>query len=175
MTDMPIDILNRRLGQIRDNGDIDFDNTAIALDIDTELQEKFIIIPLADIDEVEIDDNPDNTRFKYQAGSGPEAIRAMDGDNPNWLYNSALHALAMYRHLEQRQKLEQRPEPGVYQGKASAGYFAVIVTADQRVLVQQEQGGYRDVTESWDLHLKRSGLQIWPLQRVDITDGTVEK
>ena len=81
--EMPFDVLNKRLGKIRDNGDIDFDNTAAALDIDEELQRKFVSIPYEEIAAVEIEDTSrTNVHTSLQAGSGPETIRANPDDNP---------------------------------------------------------------------------------------------
>lgn len=175
--EMPMDILNKRLGKIRDNGDIDFDNTAAAVDIDTELQSKFLFFPIEEIEAVEIEEN----RGHLYAGSGPEHCAAAEADNPNWLYNHAVHALALYWHLKkvqdaaadaekaEAQKLAARPEPGVYQGNGGIHYFTVIVTADRRVLVGQKLGGYEDQSDLYD----RMQAGFWNLQRVDVTDGTV--
>lgn len=41
--EMPMDVLNNRLGKLRDSGILDGDNTAYAIDIDQELREKFLI------------------------------------------------------------------------------------------------------------------------------------
>jgi hypothetical protein len=94
--EMPVDVLNKRLGNIRDNGDIDFDNTMTAIDIDEELQEKFLFFPFEEIRAVQIHDDGDG---KFHIGDGPERCSARAHENPNWLYNHALHALAMWQHL----------------------------------------------------------------------------
>ena len=173
--EMPFDVLNRRLGRLRDSGNIDFDNTALAVDIDTEMQEMFMFVPQEEIDAVEIEPSKDGHGFF--AGSGPETIRAHHGDNPAWLYNSAVHALAMYQHLQKLEKereaeaakLAKRPEPGVYQGSNRGGnYFVVIVTTDKRVLVPQTEGGADDYTKIWD-----ADPELWKLQRIDVADGTI--
>jgi hypothetical protein len=177
--EMPMDVLNKRLGQIRDNGDIDFDNTAAAIDIDSELQEKFLFFPMEEIEAVEIEED----RGQLHAGAGPEHCVAGPDENPNWLYNHAMNALALWWRLkndqekaeqekaEQEQleaaKVARRPEPGVYQGRNVAGrYFTTIVTDDRRVMVQQASGGLTDNTSMWD-------QDPWLVRRVDITDGTI--
>lgn len=175
--EMPFDVLNHRLGKIRDNGDIDFDNTAAALDIDMELQAKYLFFPIEELEAAEIREVHSGT---FHIGDGPEKCSAQGGENPAWLYNHALNALALYWHLKRREELEEeqrkieavwakRPEPGLYQGRA-AQCFTVIVTEDRRVLVQMDQGGLRDATEDWDT----GSNQIWRLQRIDITDGTIQ-
>lgn len=175
--EMPFDVLNHRLGKLRDSGLLEGDNTAIAIDIDQDLQRQFIFIPQEEIDAVEIQDRGEGAIQKWEAGSGPETIRAHHGDNPAWLYNSAVHALAMYQHLQKLEKereaeaakLAKRPEPGVYQGSNRGGnYFVVIVTTDKRVLVPQTEGGADDYTKIWD-----ADPELWKLQRIDVADGTI--
>jgi hypothetical protein len=135
--EMPMDVLNKRLGQIRDNGDIDFDNTMAAVDIDSELQEKFIFIPQEEIDAVEIKDSKDGHGF--YAGSGPEVIQAGEHDNPAWLYNSAVHALALWWKMTQDARKDEtraalRPAPGVYELWTGGERLTAIVTADRRII-----------------------------------------
>ena len=175
--EMPFDVLNRRLGRLRDSGLLEGDNTAIAIDIDQDLQRQFIFIPQEEIDAVEIVPLKNDMHSNLRAGSGPETIRANLADNPAWLYNSAVHALAMYQHLKKLQeqealeaaKLAKRPEPGVYQGSNRGGnYFVVIVTTDKRVLVPQTEGGADDYTKIWD-----ADPELWKLQRIDVADGTI--
>lgn len=182
MTEMPFDVLNTRLGKIRDNGDIDFDNTAAALDIDMELQSKFLFFPIEELEAVEIEEN----RLGLSAGSGPEHCAAGENENPNWLYNHAVNALALYWRLKNDQEdrerlakeqeaLAQRPEPGVYLGYSNAmNRFTVIVTEDRRVLVTVSVGGsgagMNDCTALWDERARNS----WILHKVDLTDGSVE-
>jgi hypothetical protein len=174
--EMPVDVLNKRLGKIRDNGDIDFDNTMAAVDIDSELQEKFIFFPIEELEQL-IKDELEEGRERFVLGSGPEHCAASVGENPQWLYNHARNALALYWKLTEDQKqaeyeaekLERRPEPGMYQGKA-AEYMAVLVTDDRRVLVQQKGGGFADLSPTWDA----GGKDSWNLQRINLTDGTIE-
>lgn len=175
--EMPFDILNQRLGKIRDNGDIDFDNTATAMDIDQELQDKFVFFPFEELEAVEIE----NDREVLHAGSGPEHCSATSASNPTWLYNHAMNALALWWRLKRDQereeakqatlaKLARRPQPGVYQAFAHLNYFTVIVPDDRRVLVSMTNGGLRDASQEWDAY--ENGP--WALQRIDLTDGTVQ-
>lgn len=170
--EMPVDILNQRLGKLRDNGDIDFDNTAVAVDIDSELQEKFLFFPIAELEELE--EQIETSRDMLYLGQGTGYINVLESDKPEDLFTKAENALALYWHLKkkadaEKDRLAKRPEPGVYQGK-SASYFTVLVTEDRRVLVQQTSGGFADLTEAWD---KGTAGRYWGLQRINITDGTV--
>jgi hypothetical protein len=176
---MPVDVLNHRLGKIRDNGDIDFDNTMAAVDIDSELQEKFLFFPIEELEQL-IRDELEEGRDRFVLGSGPEHCAASIHENPQWLLNHARNALALYWKLMEDQKLaeheaeklERRPEPGVYQGTHTGNkHFTVLVTEDRRVLVGQSTGGFDDYTTQWDQHAATS--LAWTLQRIDITDGTI--
>jgi hypothetical protein len=133
--EMPMDVLNKRLGQIRDNGDIDFDNTMAAVDIDSELQEKFLFIPFEELEAVEIEQNRD----ELHAGSGPEHCMAGPGDNPNWLYNHGINALALWWKMTQDARKDEtraalRPAPGVYELWTGGERLTAIVTADRRII-----------------------------------------
>ena len=87
----------------------------------------------------------------------------------------------MWQHLSrlqerkaEQEKLDKRPECGVYQGYDDDEYFTVIVTSRRRVLVQQATGGLSDMTELWDAKASDTPCP-WALQRIDITDGTITK
>lgn len=155
--EMPMDVLNRRLGKIRDNGDIDFDNTAAALDIDMELQAKFLTIPFEELEAVEIEE----TRGTYNAGSGQEHCGANESANPDWLYNHGINALALWwklKNTQERQEQEQieaaklarRPKPGVYELWTGGEQHVVAVTADRRILALTAHHASRDFTEIFD-------------------------
>ena len=156
--EMPMDILNKRLGEIRDNGDIDFDNTSVAVDIDMELQSKFLFFPIEEIEAVEIEGDRDN----YHAGSGPEHCMATGSENPAWLYNHARNALALYWRLQQdaeraeaeqleAAKLARRPEPGVYSlNTGRAEPYLVAVTAERRIIDLNRTGKCTDFTDTFD-------------------------
>lgn len=162
--EMPMDILNKRLGQIRDNGDIDFDNTAAAVDIDSELQEKFLFFP---IEELEADGAAiEDDRGVLHSGSGPEHCQARPGENPNWLLNHARNALTLYWHLKRREELEEeqreiehnrqiiinrRPEPGVYILNTGGEVHLAVVTAERNIFFGK-RGSHvtQDVTAIFD-------------------------
>lgn len=169
--EMPVDILAARLGKIRDNGDIDFDFdvSALACDIDLELQEKFIVIPQEEIDAVELE----NDRGQWHAGSGPEHCVAGLGENPAWLYNHAVNALALYKQLKDAELLEaeqreierkyqenlaQRPEPGIYHLTTGRGVdpYLVAVTADRRIIDLKRTGKCTDFTDTFDTLTNKS-------------------
>lgn len=175
--EMPVDVLTNRLGRLADDNVLQHnDYTALALDIDTELQEKFIFIPIEEIDAVEIEKTGETRNLlHFKAGGGPETIRARKDDNPFWLYHSAVNALAMLRFLQKEQaRKANRPQPGVYQGHDDDGesYFAVIVTEDRRVLVQQSDGGLEDLSADWDRAYERAAGS-WNLQRIDTVTGAI--
>lgn len=133
--EMPVDILNKELGSIRDNGDIDFDNTMAAVNIDTILQEKFLTIPFEELEAVEIE----QTRDELHAGSGPEHCMAGPGENPNRLYNHGINALALWWRMTQdarkdEAKASKRPAPGVYKLWTGGHLHTAIVTADRRII-----------------------------------------
>lgn len=173
MPEMPIDILTERFGRLVDNSQLDVsDYASLAMDIDTELQQKFLSIPLAEIDAIEIEDN----RGQFHAGSGPEHCKADDFENPNWLYNHAMNALALYFRIKSEQerreaKMNLRPEPGVYSAKhpGSRQAFAVIVTADREVIVPMEQGDLCDQSDIYDAFAAKG--TPWVMNRVNTTTG----
>lgn len=158
--EMPMDILNKRLGDIRDNGDIDFDNTAAALDIDMELQSKFLFFP---IEELEADGAAiEDDRGVLHAGDGPEHCQARPGENPNWLLNHARNAMTLYWHLRQIEEAERmernrqvimarRPEPGIYSlNTGRADPYLVAVTAERRIIDLNRTGKHTDFTDTFD-------------------------
>lgn len=170
MPDMPFDILNQRLGKLRDSGLLEGDNTALAMDIDTELQEKFIFFPIAELDAL-IKDIREPESGTFHLGDGPEKCSAQSSENPNWLYNHAENALALWWHLKRKaEKLAQRPEPGIYRGKYIKSWFTVIVTEDRRIMIPQQMSSrVMDCTDDYD----NRGHAVWKLQRINVTDGTV--
>lgn len=177
--EMPVDILNRRLGKIRDNGDIDFDNTAAAVDIDEELQEKFLFFPLVELEELakEIEENRD----VYNLGQGYAYTAVGKEVDPAELYQRAENVLAVYLHLKRKaeekqineeRKLAKRPEPGLYRAKTGRStWFTLIVTEDRRIMVpQQLTGNSMDFTDEYD-----SGKVNWTdLRQINLADGTVQ-
>lgn len=174
--EMPMDILNKRLGKIRDNGDIDFDNTAAAIDIDSELQEKFLFFPIAELEDIA--EGIEEARGNLYIGQGPGYVSCADDVEVGELFTRAEHYLVMYWEMKKRaEKAEQeaavlakRPEPGVYAG--NGGDFTVIVPEDRRVLVlMKDDGGTRNYSADYDHYLHKS----WKLQRIDLTEGTVAK
>jgi len=147
MAEMPFDVLNARLGKIRDNGDIDFDNTAAAVDIDEELQRKFLFFPIEEIEAVEIEES----RGHLYAGSGPEHCAAGETENPNWLYNHAINALALYWRIKNgEERLARRPEPGAYRASAGGGPVLLVVNARREVFAWVSSGALVNVTGMWD-------------------------
>lgn len=188
--EMPIDVINRHVGNLKRNHNLTgVPGLTVSTMLDQELQAKFTFFPQEEIAAVEIDGtnalDPKAGNFDYSAGSGPETISANENDNPAWYYNAALHALAMYQHLKkvqspeyiaEQKKLAMRPEPGVYLAKArttGGERFTVIVTADRRVLVPaslEYENRLHDHTEGWDERYRHH----WQLERIDITDGTVQ-
>lgn len=83
----------------------DTPTSSLIRDIETE----FILIPRSEVNAVEIEDTGKTHGTTLIAGSGPETIRANTGSNPNWLYNSAVNALAMEKYL--RNSLQGKPVP----------------------------------------------------------------
>lgn len=182
--EMPIDIIKKhtdiRSGLVGPDGLTDGQR---ALNIDLELQRKFLHIPFEDIDTVEIVKDGDS----LVAGSGPEGCYSQPAENPTWLYNHAVNALALWRKLDamqkeeaaaeererkRREKLAQRPQPGVYLGTSLIGQaFTVIVTEDRRVVVVQSEGDPLDMTETWD----KLGQQKWMLRPINVATGTIAK
>jgi hypothetical protein len=148
MAEMPFDVLNARLGKIRDNGDIDFDNTAAAVDIDSELQAKFLFFPIEEIEAVEI---REVHRGTFHAGDGPEKCSAQGHENPAWLYNHALNALALYWRIKNgEERLARRPEPGTYRASAGGGPVLLVVNARREVFAWVSSGALVNVTGLWD-------------------------
>lgn len=156
--EMPVDVLNKELGAIRDNGDIDFDNTMAAVNIDTQLQGKFLFFPIEELEQL-IKEELEEDRDRFVLGSGPEHCAASAGENPNWLYNHARNALALYWKLMEDQKLaeyeaeklERRPAPGVYTLNTGGERHTAIVTADRRILCPRHRSDViNDFTDIFD-------------------------
>jgi hypothetical protein len=169
--EMPVDILNRRLGDIRDNGDIDFDNTMTAVDIDTELQDKFVFFPLEELSEIA--EQVDTSRERLYLGQGVGHLNVPSGISVEDAWTLAENALALWWLRKRDTELEQellakRPRPGVYTG--NGGTFTVIVTEDQRVIVPLIGGGTQDYTDIWDRTLHKS----WKLNRINVATGAIE-
>lgn len=177
--EMPVDILNQRLGKIRDNGDIDFDNTDAAVSIDQELQSKFLFFPIEELEAaaVEIDDDD---RGRFYLGSGPEHCAASTGENPNWLLNHAKNALALYWKLKENERLEaeqarieanrqiiinRRPAPGVYMLNTGGEVHLTVVTADRNIFFgQRGQHETLNVTGIFDGLENKSVWVFTPIQ-----------
>lgn len=172
--EMPVDVLTDRLGKLVDGGALHGDYTTIALNIDERLQEKFYFIPFEEINAVPIEHSKDGHSF--YAGSGPETVRASKHDNPNWLYHTAVHALALWQHvarLQERTKLEQErpkiPGPGVYlvTNRTSNFSFTAIVTEDKRIKVTSRDTG--TLTDQTDSMRTSTSEFVW--QRIDLATG----
>lgn len=167
--EMPVDVLNRRLGDIRDNGDIDFDNTMTAVSIDEELQEKFLFFPDAEIREA-AEAIEEESRWLV-IGQNYGRVSIPKEATVEQAYTLAENALALYWELKRRkeqeaERLAKRPEPGVYIG--NGGDFTVIVAEDRRVLVPIKDGlGMNNYSADWDHYLHKS----WKLQRIDLATG----
>ena len=141
--EMPFDILNARLGKIRDNGDIDFDNTAAAIDIDQELQSKFLFFPIAELEDL-ANEHIEEGRGMLSLGQGPGYVSCADDVEVGELFTRAENYLVMYWELKKRaetaaitaakKKLARRPAPGVYRLHTGGESHTAIVTADQRIL-----------------------------------------
>lgn len=169
--EMPIDIIKKhtdiRSGLVGPDGLTDGQR---ALNIDLELQRKFLHIPFEDIDTVEIVKDRDS----LVAGSGPEGCYSQPAENPTWLYNHAVNALALWRHLtkleeerKERERLALRPQPGVYHTRGSGSLaFTAIVTEDRRVIVPMEDGVLLDQSALHD-------AQGWNMRPIDVAAGTV--
>ncbi|ALY10584.1 hypothetical protein FDH86_gp049 [Arthrobacter phage Tank] len=135
MADMPFDsILDHFANGFDDKLDPD-QAQSHAIDLDQELQSKFLFFNIEEeVDSIEIFDRGEGAIQHLGAGSGPEECTAAHGDNPNWLWNHALNAMALARHLEKAQK----PQPP--QSKES-----VLANTLLKHLVQQSQ---RDAADS---------------------------
>ena len=165
----PLDVLTHRFGKMVDYGVSIPDPTAAAISVDEELQEKFYFIPKEEVDAVPIDKITNNLHATLKAGDGPETIRANENDNPAWLYNSAVHALAMYQHLKLEQERPKIPEPGVYlvTTVASGHATTAIVTSDKRVVVPQT--GLGTMADKTFVFRNSETEFVW--QRVDLATG----
>jgi hypothetical protein len=160
-----MDVLNRRLGQIRDNGDIDFDNTAAAIDIDQELQEKFLFFP--DVELSEIAEAIEEDRGRFVLGQGDAHLSVSDQISAADAYTLAENAAAIYWEVHRRSEMEQarrakRPAPGLY----TMGRIIIGVTADRRIMVQQSgTATFADRTEMYDADtLDEAKGRAWPMK-----------
>jgi hypothetical protein len=70
------------------------------------LEREKIIIDRADVEAVELRRNGEG----IDAGSGPESCHARDSENPNWLWNHGINALALSLHLEVQQSAARESE-----------------------------------------------------------------
>lgn len=167
MTETPADVLVHRLGKLADSGMLDGDYTSCALDIDQELQEKFVFIP---VEEIEYAANEiEERKHYYKCGSGPEEATASKTANPNWAYNMAVNALALHRHLTDVEKklADERPKPGHYLLQAPDATTYTRVTDDHRILVLQRMGGLVDMTESY-LMVGKDHWKLTPIEDVEV-------
>lgn len=174
----PVDVLIERLSKLADNGTFgsEFDYTALARDLGEQLAERFAFIGDDEINAVAIDVD-EGRGYQLEAGTGPETIRGNPDDNPMWLYNSAVNALAMFRHLnrleQQRRRLKRRPAPGLYDVvQANGNHFHMLVTADQQMLGLHPGGLRLAVHEAWDAVVERQGPgEAWTLIQLDASTG----
>ena len=104
MTEMPFDVINNFMHTAFDEA-LDRDQaTDRAMDLDQELQSKFLFFNIAEeIAGAEIHAHGNGT---LRAGSGQEVCTATGTENPNWLYNHAVNALALWWALKERQDKE---------------------------------------------------------------------
>lgn len=168
----PIDIIMKHLGP---EGTTGLTAHQLGMNIDLELQDKFLHFNI--LEEIASAHIEMVAPGIISAGSGPEAVNAGEKENPAWILNRAINTLALYWEIAQNQKdqeelVERRPKPGIYQGRGIV-HFIVIVTEDRKILVQQDNGGLNDRTLQWDTAAS-GGDQPWNLQRINITDGTIE-
>lgn len=169
--EMPIDILTSHLA----NEPSGLTDHQLAMNIDLELQRKFVFFPDAELSEIA--EGIDGFRNRLVLGQGPGYLNVDIDISVEDAYTLAQNALAIWwfkkrtaeLDAEQEARLAKRPAPGVYLTNNGAATFAVIVTEDQRVMVPQ-----RNLFEIAD----QSGLydenpDVWMLQRIDITDGSI--
>lgn len=166
MAEMPFDVINGHLHTFREEGyftqssDIEVpDPVDLAIDIDSELQKQFLFFPFEEIDEVEI--HIHGKGEKISAGTGPEECSATGTENPDWLYNHAVNALALWRTLKQRQETERRgkrPQHGWYVAKSDTAAITVFVTAEDRrvMMILPFSGELEDVTANYDRGVYKS-------------------
>lgn len=154
MPEMPFDsILNHFANGFDDKLDPD-QAQSHAMDLDQELQSKFLFFNIAEeVDSIEIEELGGGGVHHLGAGSGPEGCTAGHQDNPNWLWNHALNAMALARHLEkvQRQKLlEAMPHHGWHIGTTIDSAFTVYVSADKRFfMMDRRKGQLTERTDDW--------------------------
>lgn len=165
MTDMPIDTITAHLNQPTSG----LTPHQQAINIDLDLQRKFIFFPVAELEELE--EQIEVVRDVLHIGQGAGYVSCTEDADIDELYTRAENTLALWWHLKQhRDALERRPEPGVYRARDVKSWFNVLVTEDRRVLVQQQFfGTLKDCSDMWDAR----GHKVWTMQRVNLTDGTV--
>lgn len=156
--EMPMDVLNKRLGAIRDNGDIDFDNTAAAIDIDQELREKFLFFPIEEL--LVLQEQIEESRDGLYLGQGIGYATCPPDADPQDLLTRAENALVLYWELKKRAEkarekqaalLARRPRPGVYLLNTGGEKHTAIVTADRRILCPTHRNEkMSDFTEIFD-------------------------
>lgn len=154
MPEMPIDVIRNHMLHGFDEPLGSDSATDHALAIDQELQSKFLFFNIEDeVDSIEIVDRGEGAIQHLGAGSGPEECTAGHGDNPNWLWNHALNAMALARHLEkvQRQKfIDALPHHGWHVASTPDGFITVYVTPERRILsIGSNLGRLNDRTEEW--------------------------
>jgi hypothetical protein len=125
-----------------------------AMDLDQELQSKFLFFNIEEeVDSIEIEDRGEGAIHRLGAGSGPEECTAGHGDIPNWLWNHALNAMALARHLEKvrREKwLKAMPNHGWHVATTDGEALVIYVSADQRIFsVGHRKGQLNDRTRAW--------------------------
>lgn len=175
--DMPFDLINRRLGAIRDNGDIDFDNTAAAVDLDMELQAKFLFFPFEEIDAIEVAESRD----RIYAGVGEAYAACSVHTYPDELLRKAENLLALrHRILMNREeeaeaaKIAARPAPGIYALNTGGERHIAIVTADRRILTTRHMAQeLNDFTHIYDGLENKSRWTFTPVE-TGLSAGTVE-
>lgn len=157
MAEMPFDVVNGHLhtfaeeGYFTQSSDINVpDPVDLAITIDQEIQRKFLFIPFEEIDEIDIEEKM-NRLF---AGSGTEGCTANPRDNPTWLYDHAVNALALWRHMvkeQERKTIEARPEPGWYIVDAGVNIPTYVSHKDRRIFtVANAAPGVTERTEAFD-------------------------
>lgn len=165
--EMPVDVITRHVNQY-DMAGANIDPTDCALDLDQELQRKFLSIPFEELEAVDIKESRDG--HGYYAGDGPELCKAGEHENPNWLYNHGINALALWWRIKrdqeaakalavaeeaeaekQRRLLIHRPVPGVYMLNTGGEVHLTVVDADRRIFFGTNRGdGTHDVTDIYD-------------------------
>jgi hypothetical protein len=170
MTEMPIDVIRDHLATSFDEP-LDADQALEhAMDLDQELQQKFLSIPYGEIRRIEIQTHED----KAWAGDGPERCSVREDENPNWLYNHAMNALALWLHLKETQeakeklaRISKRPAHGWWLAKAPSGVIVPmwVSGAERRIFTPSHGSGeMAEWTEAYD----KGELSGWALERLNV-------